>query len=198
MVPTQPKSMRSKGTIASLMRACAIGACSLCMILLLALLVTVAVAAGVRGSGASIAVRPPPPPPPPPIPVPALRDFRSPPAASPAPILKPPPPCCDCSGVHRRRDWKRALGAIVQAVRRTRAARRNRTSIGACANLAPAGTGTRTLYKRLAHLQSLYKFTPRRAYHDHWRVSSALYRAGARCFVITLRDPAERMKTAWK
>lgn len=179
------------GAIASLARACAIGACLFCLVLLLVLLVTIA-AAVAAGSGARGSAAPPPP-----VLLPKRRGFRPPPAASPPPTLKLPPPCCDCSGVHRRRDWKRALGAIVQAAKRTRAARRNRTSIGACANLAPAGTGTRTLYKRLAKLQSLYKLAPRRAYHDHWRVSNALYRAGARCFVITLRDPAERMKTAW-
>lgn len=104
----------------------------------------------------------------------------------------PPPPCCDCSGVHRRSEWKRALGAVLQSAQRSRAST-SRRSIQDCANLAPAGTGSRTLYKRLAQLQH----SPRRAHHDHWRDAISLQAQGASCFLITLRDPAERWKTAW-
>ena len=101
------------------------------------------------------------------------------------------PPKCD--GVVSRREYSLALGAVMQSTRRRHAS----TQISDCVNLAPAGTGTRTLYKRLQ------QYSPRRAHHSHWRTAAFLHTykrhvvAAPRCFIVTLRDPAERWKTAW-
>ena len=98
-----------------------------------------------------------------------------------------------CGGVVPRRDYSLALGAVMQSARRRHAS----TKISDCVNLAPAGTGTRTLYKRLQ------QYAPRRAHHSHWRTAAFLHSykrhvsSPPRCFVVTLRDPAERWKTAW-
>lgn len=64
-------------------------------------------------------------------------------------------------------------------------------NISLCANLAPAGTGTTTLHTLLSRL------SPRLAHHSHAATPRQFWKR-AKCFVMTLRDPAERLVTAFR
>jgi hypothetical protein len=63
--------------------------------------------------------------------------------------------------------------------------------VASCANLAPAHTGTATL-SHLLH--NLSPFT----HHDHWETVDALRARGVRCFIVTVRDPVARLKSAYR
>jgi len=60
-------------------------------------------------------------------------------------------------------------------------------SIAECANLAVAHTGSMWLRDEMLPLSVKY------AHHSHQYAIPALYEGGARCFVMTLRDPAARL-----
>ena len=69
-----------------------------------------------------------------------------------------------------------------------------------CLNLAPAGTGTEFVYKRLKKMPGVASFVA----HDHGaRISPAhpprsAYVNGTRCAIMTLRDPAERLASGMR
>ena len=66
------------------------------------------------------------------------------------------------------------------------------SSMSTCANLAVPGVGSTTLHALLRSTNSRF------AHHRHELMPTDLYAKGARCFVTTLRDPADRMVTAFK
>eukprot|EP00966_Prymnesium_polylepis_P150600 3478776-Prymnesium_polylepis.2 len=80
-------------------------------------------------------------------------------------------------------------------------ARRPATGLDACANLAPAHTGTSSLQsvlnaathgsgrRQLAHDHHGF------VHHLHSKTVHELHRSGARCFVLTLRDPVARLSS---
>lgn len=78
-----------------------------------------------------------------------------------------------------------------------------------CANLAVAGTGSSSLLFLLNRAVSSFVAASRTNYsrdcrggcrgfvsHRHQLHAETLYQLGARCFVVTIRDPAERLVTA--
>jgi len=81
--------------------------------------------------------------------------------------------------------------AIVAAVERTQR-KRSLSPPTRCSNLAPAGTATTVLSKD--KMQPLF---PSDVHHRHDLNMTSLYRAGVRCFVMTLRDPVERLTSAF-
>ena len=65
------------------------------------------------------------------------------------------------------------------------------SAVNMCVNLAPAGTGTRTLSQLMQRVSLSHH-----AHHDH---HFGLGRQpSASCLVITLRDPVERLTSGWK
>jgi hypothetical protein len=91
-----------------------------------------------------------------------------------------------CAGVLHRPAAFEGINEVVSAA----AERRSASSLAECANLAPAGTGTISLSNVLSGRSN-------HSHHDHSRNASQLYFAGARCFIVTLRDPVERLRTAF-
>ena len=91
---------------------------------------------------------------------------------------------------HRLRDG--GVDGLVRAAEQS-TARNSHTaaSVKSCANLAVAGAGSSTLSLLVTSLG-----TPL-VHHRHEDVPLKLYRAGARCFITTLRDPATRLGTAF-
>ena len=79
------------------------------------------------------------------------------------------------------------LGALAL---RLHGAHRSGRSINSCANLAPPHTGTTSLADALRPLSQF-------AHHLHQNSLERLYRAGARCFIITLREPVARLESAF-
>ena len=63
--------------------------------------------------------------------------------------------------------------------------------LACCANLAVAHTGSTTL-------TTLLKPYSRLAHHLHQESAGSLRKKGARCFISTLRDPVERLLSAFK
>ena len=71
--------------------------------------------------------------------------------------------------------------------------RASTTSLGQCMNLAPSGSGTRTLFHALLPHSKL-------ARHDHLRTIervAAERNDNASCFIITLREPVERIEAGF-
>ena len=66
------------------------------------------------------------------------------------------------------------------------------TPLGQCMNLAPSGSGTRTLFHALLPHSKL-------ARHDHLRTIERVVgeRNASSCFVITLREPVERIEAGF-
>lgn len=87
---------------------------------------------------------------------------------------------------HRRRNFasRRLLDWLDYARRRPR------WNASRCTVLAPAGTGTTTL-------AALLKPVSRFAHHAHMETPRNLWAKGARCFLLTVRDPVERLVTAF-
>ena len=77
--------------------------------------------------------------------------------------------------------------ALVAAAK----ARQPWLNLSQCANLAPAGTGSGTLY-------ALLKRYSRHAHHIHDRLTAELTGRGAHCLFITVRDPVHRLVSGWK
>lgn len=72
-----------------------------------------------------------------------------------------------------------------------------------CAMLVPAGTGTSTLQLLLSDaLSAVYgagsPIVNKFAQHNHHLGPLPLYNAGARCFLVPLRDPAMRVETGFR
>lgn len=66
------------------------------------------------------------------------------------------------------------------------------TPLERCVNLVPAGTGSDYLYLQLFQLTTA-------AHHDHFRTITQLRkRWNASCFVVTLRDPLERIESGFR
>jgi hypothetical protein len=63
-------------------------------------------------------------------------------------------------------------------------------NISECANVAVAHTGS-------THLQSKMLLLSEHAHHDHDFDVGTLYGRGIRCFVLTIRDPADRLVSAF-
>lgn len=86
-------------------------------------------------------------------------------------------------------------------------------SLASCMNLAPAGTGTTSLFRHLLRVHNLSverdlrRPPPSRdaapwVHHNHSiRADSSLFSNGSRpapCLLITLRDPVERLQSGWR
>jgi hypothetical protein len=99
------------------------------------------------------------------------------------------------------------IEAAAAAIARARSHADGQPSIplSRCANLAPAATGTTTLSKewlsnlRVSSVQNGSKHTESAGFvhHSHHLNLTHLYALGARCFLITLRQPSERLVSAY-
>ena len=72
-------------------------------------------------------------------------------------------------------------------------ARNHARNLSACMNLAPAGTGSQSLSDALTAATGGGQW-----HHDHFRrIGAASAREAARCFIVTIRDPAERLASGF-
>lgn len=86
------------------------------------------------------------------------------------------------------------IGGLVSAVAAAVArGTRPRVPLSHCTNLAPAGTGTTTVSKQWLQQLHIDGQSVGFAHHRHDFNLSFLHSLGARCFVITLREPNERL-----
>ena len=99
----------------------------------------------------------------------------------------PPPPLLD---VQQSLDSvSRALNLDARRIRAC-ARRRANLTLDSCQNLAPAGTGTKSLKRALENA------TARHWKHYHWM--RLVPKKPSPCILMTLRDPAERLESAFR
>ena len=83
------------------------------------------------------------------------------------------------------------LERAVATARATSADAMPRHSLKQCINLAPAHTGSTSLYKLL------HQFSPHLAHHRHqYDLAHLFSRYNASCFIMTLREPTQRYLSA--